>query len=88
MEHWQERALNILEKLGGAPATSFYEEPVAKVIESTLTTLGIPYHKDEFGNIVAKLHSHATDQSWVPRRHSSCGTTDLVGLVLGFLHNY
>ena len=63
MEHWQERALNILEKLGGAPATSFYEGPVEKVIESTLTTLGIPYHKDEFGNIVAKLHSHATDQN-------------------------
>ena len=63
MEHWQERALNILEKLGGAPATSFYEGPVAKVIASTLTTLGIPYHKDEFGNIVAKLHSHATDQN-------------------------
>ena len=63
MEHWQERALNILEKLGGAPATSFYEGPVEKVIESTLTTLRIPYHKDEFGNIVAKLHSHATDQN-------------------------
>ena len=30
MEDWQDRALNILEQLGGAPATSFYEGPVEK----------------------------------------------------------
>ena len=63
MEDWQERALNILEQLGGAPATSFHEGPVEKVIESTLTNFGIPSHKDQFGNIIAKLDASSTDHT-------------------------
>ena len=47
--------LRILESLAQQPATSYFEDNVARVIEGMLTNAGIPFDVDDFGNIIARL---------------------------------
>ncbi|MEC9321616.1 MAG: hypothetical protein VX869_05505 [Chloroflexota bacterium] len=49
------RAIQILRLLGKNPATSFYERLVSLQIKSILTTMGIPFVLDDYGNVVAKV---------------------------------
>lgn len=45
--------LNYLEDLGGIPATSYYERPVAEYILSRCADAGIDVRADRYGNILA-----------------------------------
>ena len=47
--------VEILRGLGGHPATPFFEGGPARYISRKLDDVGIPYHQDGFGNIVARL---------------------------------
>ena len=49
------RPLEILAHLGKQPATSYFEENVAGVIESILSAAAIPHERDDYGNIIARL---------------------------------
>ena len=49
------RALEILETLCRQPATSYFEDNVSLEIERMLTDASIPWERDEFGNIIARL---------------------------------
>lgn len=50
-----DKSLNILEALGGKPATSFHEGLVAESIMTILSNAGITHQKDRYGNIVSKV---------------------------------
>ena len=47
--------VEILRGLGSHPATPFFEGGPAQYIAGKLDDLGIPYHRDGFGNIVARM---------------------------------
>ncbi len=49
------RSLEILAALCRHPATSYFEDDIAREIEGILTTAGIPYEQDDYGNIIARL---------------------------------
>jgi len=48
-------ALHILARLGGQPATPFYETGAARVVRETLDQAGIPFVVDQYGNIIARV---------------------------------
>ena len=49
-----ERALDVLRGLGGAPATPFFEGRVAWLVLGYLREMGAEHWRDEYGNIVAR----------------------------------
>ena len=49
-----ERALDVLRGLGGAPATPFFEGRVARLVLGYLREMGAEHWRDEYGNIVAR----------------------------------
>ena len=55
MAQSDKRALELLEGLGGRPATPFFEDGPARYAEGVLDRAGVPYELDGFGNIVARL---------------------------------
>ncbi len=52
-----ERALEILARLGARPAAPFHERGVAESVESTLRESGLEPWRDEFGNVLARYAS-------------------------------
>ena len=52
-----ERALEILERLGSRPAAPFHERGVAEAVEDTLRESGLEPWRDEFGNVLARYTS-------------------------------
>jgi endoglucanase len=48
-------ALQILEALGGRPATSFHEGLVADYVLESLGNIGVELHRDPYGNIIARI---------------------------------
>ena len=62
------RALEILETLCRQPATSYFEDNVAREVERILTGAAVPWEQDEYGNIIARL----------TRRNESPGHPELV----------
>ena len=52
-----ERALEILARLGAQPAAPFHERGVAESVESTLRECGLEPWRDEFGNVLARYAS-------------------------------
>ena len=56
-----ERALEILARLGARPAAPFHERGVAESVESTLRESGLEPWRDEFGNVLAR-YAHPDDQ--------------------------
>ena len=52
-----ERALEILARLGAQPAAPFHERGVAESVESTLRESGLEPWRDEFGNVLARYAS-------------------------------
>ena len=48
-------ALQILEALGGRPATSFHEGLVADYVLESLGEIGVEPHRDPYGNIIARI---------------------------------
>ena len=55
MAQSDERALELLKGLGGRPATPFFEDGPARYAVAVLDQAGVPYERDDFGNIVARL---------------------------------
>ena len=55
MAQSDERALELLEGLGGRPATPFFEDGPARYAVEVLDRAGVPYELDDFGNIIARL---------------------------------
>ena len=55
MTDLRERALDILARLGGQPATSFLEGGVSGVVKEVLDEAGVPHTTDAYGNIIASL---------------------------------
>jgi putative aminopeptidase FrvX len=55
MDLTREMALDILARLGAAPATSFSEHNVASVVRAVLSETGINYQADAYGNIIARV---------------------------------
>ena len=49
-----ERAVEVLRGLGGAPATPFFEGRVARLVLGYLREMGVEHWRDEYGNIVAR----------------------------------
>ena len=49
-----ERALDVLRGLGGAPATPFFEGRVARLVLGYLREMGAEHWRDEYGNIVTR----------------------------------
>ena len=49
-----ERALEILARLGARPAAPFHERGVAESVESTLRESGLEPRRDDFGNVLAR----------------------------------
>ena len=64
MAQSDKRALELLEGLGGRPATPFFEDGPARYASSVLEHAGVPYELDDFGNIVA--HIRRGDESTEP----------------------
>ena len=62
------RSLEILAALCRHPATSYFEDKVAREVERILTDAEIPYEQDDYGNIIARL----------TRRNESPGHPELV----------
>ncbi len=56
-----ERALEILARLGARPAAPFHERGVAESVESTLRESGLEPWRDEFGNVLAR-YAHPDNQ--------------------------
>ncbi len=52
-----ERALEILARLGSRPAAPFHERGVAEAVEDTLREIGLSSWRDEFGNVLARYAS-------------------------------
>ena len=59
MAEGSERALEILRELGERPATPFFEDGPARYAEGVLERAGVPYERDDFGNVVARLRRGA-----------------------------
>ena len=55
MAQSDKRALELLEGLGGRPATPFFEDGPARYAAAVLDRAGVPHQRDDFGNIVAHL---------------------------------
>ena len=62
------RSLEILAALCRHPATSYFEDKVAREVERILTDAEVPYEQDDYGNIIARL----------TRRNESPGRPELV----------
>ncbi len=60
-----ERALELLKGLGGRPAVPFFEGGPSRFIDDTLQHIGVPAHRDAFGNIVAH-YRHKADPAQPP----------------------
>ena len=58
MPNHSEQALDHLSRLGEQPATSFYEDNVAAVVESILADLAVEFRTDAYGNVIAKIPGH------------------------------
>ena len=71
MPSWKEQALDILARLGSAPATSFSEDGVANLVQAVLGEMGVSFEDDAFGNIIATLPS----QSGKSRSGTTAGAT-------------
>ena len=54
-----EQALGYLSRLGEQPATSFYENNVAAVVETILAELAIEFRTDAYGNVIARIPAKA-----------------------------
>ena len=63
MAQSDERALELLEGLGGRPATPFFEDGPARYAAAVLDRAGVPYERDDFGNIIARLQGEASRAS-------------------------
>lgn len=61
------RALEILATLGEQPATSYFEDNVARAIAAILTNAEIPYQQDDYGNIIVRLTRRDASGSMPPR---------------------
>ena len=80
MESRREQGLGILARLGANPATSFYEDGVASVVETILSELGLTFQKDDYGNIIA----HIPGQS--PPPESGAGRNSPIAFVAHLDH--
>ncbi len=61
------RALEILATLCRQPATSYFEDKVAREVERILTDTAVPWGQDEYGNIIARLTRRDASGSMPPR---------------------
>ncbi|MCY4575266.1 MAG: M28 family peptidase [Chloroflexi bacterium] len=61
------RSLEILATLCRHPATSYFEDKVAREVERILADAAIPWEQDEFGNIIARLTRRDTSDPTPPR---------------------
>ncbi len=61
------RALEILATLCRQPATSYFEDKVAREVERILTDAAVPWGQDEYGNIIARLTRPDASGSMPPR---------------------
>ena len=55
MESLQQKALEILARLGSQPATSFSEDGVASAVRDILAEAGVGFTSDNYGNIIARV---------------------------------
>ena len=53
MQANQDRALDILARLGSHPATAFYEAGVAGEVKAVLAESGVEWSTDGYGNVIA-----------------------------------
>ena len=70
--------LNYLEDLGGIPATSYYERPVAEYILSRCADAGIDVRADRYGNILATDDDGGTGLNSRIDRALTAGTYEIV----------
>ena len=55
MADGKQRALDTLARLGAQPAVAYWESGVASAIMAILKELGLEFHMDQFGNIIARI---------------------------------
>ena len=61
-----ERALEILARLGARPAAPFHERGVAESVEDTLREIGLAPWRDEFGNVLGRYANPADEEGRRP----------------------
>ncbi len=61
MADGEQRALDMLARLGAQPAVAYWESGVASAIMAMLKELGLGFHVDQHGNIIVRIRGRDSD---------------------------